>query len=1226
MRADMKTENRRGAAGRRAGRLALAGLALLVVAAVAAPVAVWATAHRPAPRNLDVTQTDDKEITLTWAPVTDGEPVSYYQVAYLHHADWEDGHDCVTEIDTIVSATLDQDSLLFWRRNTQAEEYTLELNIGYGWYVCVAVRAVNEDADFKRGAYSTYLHKNSWIPSAPRNVNAETSGDMQVRLRWDAPVTYRGAPITRYEYQIDSVGQWFDAELRTEEVVPGLPNGRRYLFTVAAVNEVGRGDTASFSVLVVWTPSAPRNLAAEPGNGQVTLTCDPPSSDGGATITSYEYRHRSQLDDRSWPPWMDDWRDWAGCGAASSEAAVAGLDNGTKYQFQVRAVNQEGPGVLESVEATPSAKPDAPGGLMAEPGDGQVILTWGLPSNVAVAPVTGYQYQYLIGSSTNWKEADWSDIGAATFRVTVEGLTNDQEYSFGVRAVYAQGEGDVATRTATPSAPLSKPRDLSAEPGNGQVTLTWMAPLDGASSIQKYQYRYRSSGSWTNWADAGSGLSEVVASLTNGQEYTFEVRAVNTLGGSGPATVTATPSESPSAPRNPGATPGDGQVTLTWGPPSNAAAALVTGYQYRYRIGDSGNWPDEEGWTDTGATLQQVTVAGLINDLLYSFEVRAVSVAGVGPAAVTVTATPSRPLSEPRSLNAKAGDREVLLTWVVPLDGESSVTGYEYRVDGESWRNVPVELSGTCESMDTCVQVMTLRNGRRLMNGQRYVFDVRAVNTPEGESTPEESGPAATVTATPFGSPSAPGDLGATPDNRQVTLKWTAPNNNGSPVTHYEYVSYECGSGGCPAVEIVDSSDNRCLVGEGWTGPVNTREVTVSDLENGEEHFFCVRAVNRRDVSRAATVTETPSVTPSAPVELSATPDNERVTLTWKAPKSDGGSPITHYEYQIDGRGWLDADMAPTTTCPDTDSAPDNGAETSYEQAICGLNNGQEYSFEVRAVNAQGEGMAAMATATPSRLPTEPHLTATPGDGEVTLIWTQPASDGGSEITGYQYRCRVDDGGDSGSCGEDWTDAGLALTETVTRLTNGQEYRFEVRAVNARGAGPVATATATPSRKPSQPGNLSAAPGNGQVMLTWAAPSSNGGSPITHYEYRVDGSGSWIGTETVLSATVMDLENGRSYDFTVMDLENGRSYDFEVRAVNAQGTGEAATATAMLAPVPPAPRNLSAAPGDGRVTLTWAATVERWRVRHHALRVPDRRRETGSVRRIRWIWRQRLCA
>ena len=36
--------------------------------------------------------------------------------------------------------------------------------------------------------------------------------------------------------------------------------------------------------------SAPRNLAAAPGNGQVTLSWSAPASDGGAAISEYQYQ------------------------------------------------------------------------------------------------------------------------------------------------------------------------------------------------------------------------------------------------------------------------------------------------------------------------------------------------------------------------------------------------------------------------------------------------------------------------------------------------------------------------------------------------------------------------------------------------------------------------------------------------------------------------------------------------------------------------------------------------------------------------------------------------------------------------------------------------------------------------------------------------------------------------------------------------------------------------
>ena len=136
----------------------------------------------------------------------------------------------------------------------------------------------------------------------------------------------------------------------------------------------------------------------------------------------------------------------------------------------------------------------------------------------------------------------------------------------------------------------------------------------------------------------------------------------------------------------------------------------------------------------------------------------------------------------------------------------------------------------------------------------------------------------------------------------------------------------------------------------------------------------------------------------------------------------------------------------------------------------------------------------------------------------MTLAWTEPASDGGSAVTGYQYRVS-DDGGTSWS--PDWTnvpdgsDTGTDRSDersfTVTGLDNGVEHTFEVRAVNAVGAGGETEATSTPVTVPGAPASLNATPGDTQVSLDWTAPASDGGSAITGYEYRVsdDGGTSW---------------------------------------------------------------------------------------------------------------------
>ena len=88
-------------------------------------------------------------------------------------------------------------------------------------------------------------------------------------------------------------------------------------------------------------PGAPRNLTVVGGNGEVVLSWDAPASDGGAAITDYEYRIN-----RSGP--------WIPIGSTDTTYTVTGLDNGTEYTFQVRAVNAAGRSASTNrAEATP---------------------------------------------------------------------------------------------------------------------------------------------------------------------------------------------------------------------------------------------------------------------------------------------------------------------------------------------------------------------------------------------------------------------------------------------------------------------------------------------------------------------------------------------------------------------------------------------------------------------------------------------------------------------------------------------------------------------------------------------------------------------------------------------------------------------------------------------------------------------------------------------------------
>ena len=102
---------------------------------------------------------------------------------------------------------------------------------------------------------------------------------------------------------------------------------------------------------------------------------------------------------------------------------------------------------------------------------------------------------------------------------------------------------------------------------------------------------------------------------------------------------------------------------------------------------------------------------------------------------------------------------------------------------------------------------------------------------------------------------------------------------------------------------------------------------------------------------------------------------------------------------------------------------------------------------------------------------------ATAGNGEVELSWTAPPDSGGdAALEKYQYRYEAGSSVTTGSWTDvaDSSDTGSDVADetglTVTGLTNGTEYAFELRAVNAspqnNGNGAAATATATLAASP----------------------------------------------------------------------------------------------------------------------------------------------------------------
>jgi fibronectin type 3 domain-containing protein len=300
---------------------------------------------------------------------------------------------------------------------------------------------------------------------------------------------------------------------------------------------------------------------------------------------------------------------------------------------------------------------------------------------------------------------------------------------------------------------------------------------------------------------------------------------------------------------------------------------------------------------------------------------------------------------------------------------------------------------------------------------------------------------------------------------------------------------------------------------------------------------------------------------PGPPARLAAVPGNGQVTLSWAAPASDGGSPVTGYNLYAG-------------TTPDFRGKPPLAKKVAGTAVtVTGLANGTIYYFMVTAVNGVGEGSGAEVRAVPVTVPGAPTgLAAVPGNGQVALSWAAPASDGGSPVTGYIIYQGTSPGGETGTPVKGSPVTGTSCT--VTGLTNGTTYYFKVVAANAAGLSPLSeeasatlpmvspsaptstaptstapTSTAPTSTAPTStaptfapPTGLAAAPGDTQVRLSWAAPASDGGSSVISYKVYIATTPDMQGVAPSGSTT--------SNDVTVTGLTNGTVYYFMVTAVN----------------------------------------------------------------------------
>lgn len=699
--------------------------------------------------------------------------------------------------------------------------------------------------------------------------------------------------------------------------VEGLATGATYRFAIRLAGLALESLPSRAFVPTASVPGDPISPSATPGNQSATLDWLPRL---GADINHYLVQVSTT--DGKLVQYVD--------GVLNPPVAISGLTNGTTYNLAVRLVDSHGMlSVGASTRVTPQAPiPPAPtlaaNRTSVEPGDTVTLTGSYFPAGVQVSVAMG------VGSgaeSGNYGTATVTSGGSFSLQVTLSRNPDGSALHAGAITLVAHTaswdkQASLGLQVVTLSANRTsmKPGDHVVLTGQGFTPGVWLTIGMGTLTSPV-------GGNYATVLPNASGQFTIDLTLTqypNGTPLhadTIVLQAHNaTSSQKASAQIQILAAPTLTANRT-SMRPGD-SVTLTgWGFTPGTSVAIGMGTSTTGVAGNYGTATvDANGRFVITTTLSRYPDGSVLRPgtiLLQAYNWNWSEVAGVQ---VQVLATPS--LTVNRS-TVRPGDQ-------VTLTGQGYTPGVWLTLNvlnastGVSWDYGTV-LTDSNGYFTTTATLDRYPDGSAIQAG----VVVLTARTADGAET-------ASAQVQVVGMPGQPANISAQLVNGQVLVSWTAPANGGSPIVQYRVIAYLAGTSTVTAVVSVAGTSTSAAI---------------SGLTSGLTYTFTVQAFNAvgAGIESARSNPITLATAPGSVRSLTISAGDQSVAVSWTAPLTDGGMPISAYQ----------------VTASDGVHAPIVAVVSGTSVTLTGLTNGTAYTVSVVAINSVGHGQAATAVATP---------------------------------------------------------------------------------------------------------------------------------------------------------------------------------------------------------------------------------------------------------------------